>query len=43
MPLKRYNSSDEIIPVIDFLIKGNSKIVSGDIVLDNREKNSFRN
>ena len=43
MPLKRYNSAKEIIPVIDFLLEEKSKIISGDIIIDNREKNTFRN
>ena len=43
MPLKKYNSAEEIIPVIDFLLNEKSKIISGDIILDNREKNTFRN
>ena len=28
---------------INFLLDKNSRIISGDIVLDNREKSSFRN
>jgi len=43
MPLKRYNSADEIIPVVDFLLDEKSKIISGDIIVDNKEKTSFRN
>ena len=43
MPLKKYNSAEEIIPVIDFLLNEKSKIISGDIILDNGEKNTFRN
>ena len=43
MPLRRFNSAKEIIPVIDFLLAEKSKIISGDIIIDNREKNTFRN
>ena len=43
MPLKRYNKVEEISPIIDFILNKNSNIISGDIIIDNREKNSFRN
>lgn len=43
MPLKRYNTVEEISPVIDFILDKDSNIISGDIIIDNREKNSFRN
>ena len=43
MPLKRYNKVEEISPVIDFILNKNSNVISGDIIIDNKEKNSFRN
>lgn len=43
MPLKRYNTVEEISPVIDFILDKDSNVISGDIIIDNKEKNSFRN
>ena len=43
MPLKKYILPSEIVPTLNFLLDKNSRIISGDIVLDNREKSSFRN
>lgn len=43
MPLKKYILPNEIVPTLNFLLDKNSRIISGDIVLDNREKSSFRN
>ncbi len=43
MPLKRYNKVEEISPIIDFILNKESNVISGDIIIDNREKNSFRN
>lgn len=40
---KKYASSDELIPLIDFMLSNKSNIVSGsDIVADFSESNSFR-
>ena len=38
MPLKRYNKVEEISPVIDFILNKNSNVISGDIIIDNKEK-----
>ena len=36
--LKKYILPSEIVPTLNFLLDKNSRIISGDIVLDNREK-----
>ncbi len=43
MPLKRFNKIEEIFPVIEFIINHSSNIISGDLIIDNREKKTFRN
>ena len=43
MPLKKFNTVNEIFPLIEFILNKNSKAISGDIILDSREINSFRN
>lgn len=43
MPLKKYILPSEIVSTISFLLDKSSRIISGDIILDNREKSSFRN
>ncbi len=43
MPLKKFNTINEIFPLIEFILNKNSKAISGDIILDSREINSFRN
>ena len=43
MPLKRLSSAEEIIPIIEFVLTPSSEILSGDLVADNCELNTFRN
>lgn len=43
LPLNRYAISDEIIPVIEFILSNKSNILSNELIIDNREINTFRN
>jgi short-subunit dehydrogenase len=43
MPLSRLSSAKEMIQVIEFLMDSASNVISGDILMDNGETNSFRN
>lgn len=43
MPLDRLSYSSEIIPIIEFILNPGSEIVSGELVIDNYETNTFRN
>jgi NAD(P)-dependent dehydrogenase (short-subunit alcohol dehydrogenase family) len=43
LPLKRYAISEEIIPVIEFILSDKSNILSNELIIDNRELNTFRN
>ena len=43
LPLNRYAISDEIIPVIEFILSNKSNILSNELIIDNRELNTFRN
>ena len=43
MPLDRLSYFSEIIPIIEFVLNPVSEIVSGDLVIDNYETNTYRN
>ena len=43
MPLRRLSKTEEIIPIVEFILEARSEIISGDLIIDNFEADTFRN